>query len=138
MFKHASWLKYVVVGLVFIGAGLILTQPLASEHAPGGTLIRIAITVVAFGIIPVVHRIWPSRGGEKVPARRFVTFFALLVVLLLAVGFFQSWFPSSLRHNLRLERALARLVEAAGGWLLPLLVLVIITTVWLVRRRRLP
>jgi hypothetical protein len=109
---------------------------MASRYTPAQSLIWIVVTVAFFGLIPLVHRLRSAHGGEKLPTSRFVIFFTLLVLGLLAINFFQPWLLSTLNHHRSTRDAIDRLVGVGGGWLLPLLMLAIFAAIMLVRRRR--
>lgn len=132
--RQASWLKYVIVLIVAVIAGYVL-PPSTWADSPGRVLVRVAIIVTSFGIILVVLRIWPPSGRGSISTRRFVAVFALFVVVMLALGFFGSNLNSWL-DQAGFGGTVGRLVEAWGGWLLPLVFLAIFLAFVLLRRRR--
>lgn len=135
--RQASWLKYVIVLIVAVIAGYVL-PPSTWADSPGRVLVRVAIIVAAFGIIPVVYRIWPVPSGQGlISTRRLVAVFALFAVVLLALGFFGPKLISWL-YQAGFGDTVGRLVEAWGGWLLTLLFLAVFLAFVLLRRRRAP
>ncbi len=131
--RRASWLKYLIIPIVVgVIAAYVLPPPTWAD-SPARVVVRVAIIVAAFAIIPVVYRIWPPSGQRLVSTRRFVADFALFAVVLLALGFFGPKLISWLY-----QAGFGRLFEAWGGWLLPLVFLAVFLAFMLLRRRRAP
>jgi hypothetical protein len=135
--RQATWLKYVVIPIVAVIAGYVLPPPTWAD-SPGRVLVRVAIIVAAFGLIPVVDRIWPAPSGQGlISTRRLVALFALFAFVLLALGFFGPKLISWL-YWAGFGGTVGRLVEAWGGLLLPLVFLAVFLAFMLLRRRRAP
>ncbi len=132
--RQVSWLKYLIVPIVGVIVAYVLPSP-TWANSPGRVLVRVAIIAAGFGIIPVVYRIWPPSEPARVSTRRFVAFFLLFVVVLLALGLLGPKL-FSLLEKVGLGGIIGRLVEAGGGWLLPLLFLGVFIAFMLLRRRR--
>jgi hypothetical protein len=132
--RKASWLKYVTVLTVALLAAYVLPPP-TWENSPGRVLVRVAIIVATFGIILGVLGTWHPSGQRRISTRRFVAFFAAFVVVLLALGFFAPKLISWLYQE-DFGGTVGRLVQAWGGWLLPLVFLAIFLAVILLKLRR--
>jgi len=122
--------------LVAILAG-ILSPTAGPGQTLGRSLLRVVIIVTAFGIILSLHRIWPIEGQVPLPRSRLAVILVLLAAMLLAVDFFLPEVLSVLSPHERAGEIVARLVDAGGGWLVPVLLLATFVTVMLIRRRRL-
>jgi uncharacterized membrane protein YedE/YeeE len=101
-------------------------------------VVRVAITLAMFSVLPIAYTIWPSRGGSRHPLRSYIWFFffVYLAVVLLGLNSYRHQLESWLNTHALLER----LMEVGGGWLLPLLMLVVFGAFWLwrLRHRRSP
>jgi len=132
--RQATWLKYLVVLIVAVIAGYVLPSPMWA-NTPGRVLVRVAIIAAGFGILPVVYRIWSPSGRGRISTRRWVVLFALLVVMLLALGLLGPKLFSWL-EDVGLGGVIGRLVEAGAGWLLPLAFLAVFLAFVLLKFRR--
>jgi len=130
--KWRKLLGFAIVVIVAAIVGYVLPSPMWA-NSPGRVLVRVAIIAAGFGILPVVYRIWPPSGRGHMSTRRWVVFFALLVVAMLALGFFGSNLISWLD-----QAGFGGAFEAWGGWLLPLVFLAVFLAFVLLRRRRAP
>ncbi len=132
--KWRKFLSFAIVVIVAAIVGYVVPSPMWA-NSPGRVLVRVAIIAAGFGILPVAYRIWEPPGRRGVSTRRWVVFFALLVVVLLALELLGPKLFSWL-EDVGLGGVIGRLVEAGGGWLLPLLFLGIFLAFMLLRRRR--
>ncbi len=83
--KWRKLLGFAIVVIVAAIVGYVLPSPMWA-NSPGRVLVRVAIIAAGFGILPVVYRIWSPSGRGRISTRRWVVLFALLVVMLLALG----------------------------------------------------
>ncbi len=134
--KWRKLLGFAIVVIVAAIVGYVLPSPMWA-NSPGRVLVRVAIIAAGFGILPVVYRIWSPSGRGRISTRRWVVLFALLVVMLLALGLLGPKLFSWL-EDVGLGGVIGRLVEAGGGWLVPLVFLAVFLAFVLLRRRRPP
>jgi len=134
-FGKTDWLRTALFLSVAIAGAFVLTFPFAARDTPGHILTRVAIMIAVFGLLPILYKVWPPSEGPSFPTRRF-----LIALSFVAVGLFASdyclpslWSWLSLHPSLR--GAVGHILEAGGGWLLPLLIFIVFAIVaWMMRR----
>jgi hypothetical protein len=123
-------LRFIVLMLV-LGAIFLAGHALAGATHEQKT-IRIGATVAAFLSIPVLYRFWPVTGEKSISPRIWLIFLALLTLGLVMLDLPDSW----VREHPRLTEPIARLGSALGGWLLPVLIVLVGAGLRLLRTRK--
>lgn len=132
----------VLVGVVSAFPDIALPSPQDRGWTPLVGLAHAIVVGIAFSLLlTLANKIWsdPSRENRRIASR--IGKRPFLVFLVFAGGDFAvevsarplaSW----LSGHPNPEQTVARLVEAGGGWFLPLTSLAIFIGVWAFRRRR--
>ncbi len=121
-----------VIALIVAATGILAAQRPLSGILQGRAIATSVTTVAVFAMIPILRKIWPIEGDTPFTARTWVVwaiFLGALALGLIAIEapppFLSSWFHT---HPL-----FAQLDSAAGGWLLPAVVLLICGLIFLIR-----
>jgi hypothetical protein len=136
-FGKVDWLRTGVFLSVAIAGAFVLTFPFAARDTPTHILTRVVIMTAVFGLLPILYKVWPASGGPSFPTKRF-----LIALSFFAVGLFasDSYLPSLwswLSMHPSLRGRVGHILEAGGGWLLPLLIFIVFSVVaWMMRRPR--
>jgi hypothetical protein len=120
-------LKFLTIILVM--AAVASSSTLVSGETTPQKLLRLAIYIAAFAVLPLGLRLWPSLSGRKhVALRRWIVFFAVLLLVYSAATFL---LPSFFEKRPSIER-LFSLVEPE--WY-PAFVLPVVLVVYLLMKR---
>lgn len=131
--RKPGWLKGAVILLALLGMlGIFQLQTLFPGNGLGHRVIRVAIEIAAFIVLPIIAWVWHSIG-ERFPRMRLVRFFVLLVLGLPIIDFWLI--PFIFRHP-SLANPVSRFLLWAGDWI-PILVLVPIAAYSIWRQHRL-
>jgi hypothetical protein len=141
-----TWLRYslalvlaVLVGTISEIPDFTLPSPQDSGWNPLIGLVHAVVVGVAFSLLFVSVTILfnrPQNNLRQSNLRRGVFVFLLFAGGGFAVELLSRPFFSGLSGHAELQNALARLVRAGGGWLLPLMSLAVFIAVILLRHRR--
>jgi hypothetical protein len=94
---NTGWLKAVVILLGMFGMlGIFQLQTFFPGTGFGQRVIRVAIEIAAFAVLPAVAWIWRLLGGKGISGIRWIYFFALLILGLPIIDFWLI--PFIFRH----------------------------------------
>lgn len=124
-----GWLKAAVVAFGMLG--IFQLQTFFPENDLKHRVIRVAIEIAAFAVLPIAVWAWRSSGEKRIPGMRWIVFFVLLVFGLPIIDF--VLIPFIWRHP-SLESPVSRFVLRTDDWL-PVLVAVPIVAYSIWRHR---
>src|SRR5579872_879649 len=116
----AALLKIVVIVLGILGMlGIFQLQVFFPGNGLEQRIIRVAIEIAAFVVVPIVARVlrsplWRSPGTKRIQGMRWIIFFSLLIFGLPVIDFWLI--PFIFRHP-SLASPVSRFVLRAGDWL---------------------
>lgn len=107
-----GWLKAVIVALGMLGIFQLQTFFLGNDLKH--KVIRVAIEIAAFAVLPIAVWAWRSSGEKRIPGMRWIAFFVLLIFGLPIIDF---WLIPFIWRNPSLEGPVSRFVLLTGDWL---------------------
>jgi len=129
-----DWLKALTILLVMVG--IFYTANFVSGDTAPRKLIRIAIEIAGFAVLALGYRLWISRGKKQISGRRWIIFFAILILGLPAAAFFLPHFFG--RHP-SIGDAYVRFASSSVAESIPALVVVLTVgyvILWSYRRNK--
>src|SRR5271163_4475445 len=129
--KLGRTLKFLTIILVM--AAVASTSTLVSGETTPQKLLRLAIYIAAFAVLPLGLRLWPSLSRRKhVALRVWIVFFAVLLVVYSAAIFL---LPTFFENRPSIEQLLERLFSLVEPEWFPALVLPVVLVVYLLMKR---